>query len=118
MQMARYWLAGAAALALMTNFASAQTSSSSETTIVTKPAMPAPAPVESYSESRSQKTLDSNGVETTKTEHLDKSQSITGGDGSLNAETHIRTSGQTTTVVPPMPTSTYRSTTTTTTTDK
>jgi hypothetical protein len=115
MQMVRYWLAGAAALALMTNFAAAQ-SSSSETTIITKPAIP--APVESYSESRSQKTLDSNGVETTKTEHLDKSQSISGGDGSLNAETHIRTSGETTTVVPPMPTSTYRSTTTTTTTDK
>jgi hypothetical protein len=112
MQMVRYWLAGAAALALMTNFAAAQ-SSSTDTTIMSRPGYPPAPPTQSYSETKSQRTLDANGVETTKTEHVDKSQTITGGDGSLNAETHVQTSGETTTVAPPV--TIYRSQTTTTT---
>lgn len=114
--MVRYWLGGAAALALTMNFASAQTMSS-QTTVVTQPAVPAAAPTQSYSETHSERVIDSNGVETNKTEHLEKSQSITSGNGALSAQTHVETGGATTVVVPPVVT-TYRSTTTTSTTDK
>jgi hypothetical protein len=119
--MLRYWLAGAATLALVTNVASAQVTSSETTTTVTRPAVivpvppPVPVPAPNYSETRTQRTIDANGVETTRSEHVDKSQTITSGDGALSAETHVRTQGETTVVTPPA-VSTYRSTTTTTTT--
>jgi hypothetical protein len=115
--MVRYWLAGAAALALTTSFAAAQSSSSaSDTTITTTPGYTAPAPAQSYSETRQQRTFDANGVETTKTEHVDKSQTINNSDGSLSSETRVQT-GESTTIQPPPPAtvSTYRSQTTTTT---
>ena len=108
--MLRHWLAGAATLALSTTVASAQVTSS-ETTIITRPV---PAPTQSYSETRSQRTIDANGVETRESQHIEKSESVGNGPGTLSAESHTRTTGETTVVTPPV--STYRSTTTTTTT--
>ena len=59
--MTRYWLAGAAALALMSGVAFAQSSSTESTTTVTTPT----PPVGSYS-SETRHTVDENGVTTDK----------------------------------------------------
>jgi hypothetical protein len=66
--MIRTWLTAGMALAMMTGVAVAQTSSSSTTTS-TQTTAPVPAPVYgSSSSSSSQQTIDSNGVQTDKTQ--------------------------------------------------
>jgi hypothetical protein len=70
--MIKTWLAAATALALMTGGALAQTSTSSTTSTQSTTAAPIPM-ASAISASRSQQTVDSNGVET------DKSQTYSNG---------------------------------------
>ncbi len=86
--MTGYWFAGAAAFALMTGIAAAQVSSDTTTsTQSTTTTLPAP-PADSYSERKTQHTIDSNGVET------DKSQTYKSGpDGTAATSASQTTSG-------------------------
>jgi hypothetical protein len=110
-------IAGAAALAMMSSAALAQ-SVSTQTTIQQPPIPMAPAvttgPAGSFSETKTDRSVDSNGVEVNKTQSFDKSQSYSSGDGTLNATTHSGSSSEVKTIVPPplSTTTTTRSTTT------
>jgi len=74
--MIRTWLAATMALAMMTGVAAAQTSSSSTTT--TQTTAPVLAPVYGgSSSSSSQQTIDSNGVQTDKTQTYSNGTTIT-----------------------------------------
>jgi hypothetical protein len=110
-------IAGAAALAMVSSAALAQ-SVSTQTTIQTPPVQMAPAittgPAGSFSETKTERSIDSNGVEVNKSQSMDKSQSFGSGDGQLNATTHSGSSSEVRTIVPPpvSSTTTTRSTTT------
>jgi len=74
--MIRTWLAAGMALAMMTGVAAAQTSSSSTTS--TQTTSPIPAPVYGgSSSSSSQQTIDSNGVQTDKTQTYTNGSTVT-----------------------------------------
>jgi hypothetical protein len=114
--MMKYWFAGVATFALMTGAALAQSSSSDTTTSTQSTTVPA---VGSYSSTKSQKTIDSNGTET------DKSRSYTSGADGTKASSSsltttpdgskLSTSHEERTAGPPTDiTTTNRSTTTTT----
>jgi hypothetical protein len=82
--MTKYWLAGAAAFALTTGAALAQSTLSDSSTTVTT-TTPAPV-VNTYNTTKSQKTVDANGTE------IDKSQTYSSGA----AGTHATANSQTT----------------------
>ncbi len=109
--MTGYWLAGAAAFAMMTGAALAQSANFGATNSP-QPTMSTNGPAGTYSATKTQRTIDGNGVETDKTESFDKSQTYTSGNGELSAKTGITTSGSTTTVMPPPPTTSTTTTTT------
>jgi hypothetical protein len=74
--MIRTWLTAGMALAMMTGVAVAQTSST--TTTSTQTTAPVPAPVYgSSSSSSSQQTIDSNGVQTDKTQTYSNGTAVT-----------------------------------------
>jgi hypothetical protein len=111
--MMKYWLAGAAAFALMSGAALAQSVSTQSTTTVTTPA----PVVNSYSSTRTQHSTDSNGNTTDKTSSyqsgpdgskaMSKSQTVAP-DGSVQSTVKEKR-------VDPMQGSTYEKQTTTTT---
>jgi hypothetical protein len=74
--MTKTWLAAGAALALMTGGALAQTSTSSTTSTESTTAAPVPV-VGAVSASSSQQTMDSNGVETDKTQTYSNGTTVT-----------------------------------------
>jgi hypothetical protein len=136
--MSRYWLAGAAALALTAGVASAQeilprtaiVAQPAPPTVVVVPAAPPPPPVVTVvpapppviavappapitdvppgtvSVTKSESTVDANGVRTDKTQSYQRKESFSSGNGALTSETHINTLGQTTVVVPSTTTTT------------
>jgi hypothetical protein len=110
--MTRYWLASAAALALMTTGAFAQ-SPSFDATNSTQPTLSTNGPAGTYDATKTEKAIDARGVETDKTQTFDKSQTYTSGNGELSAKTSIGTTSTTTTTAPPPPVSTTTTTTTT-----
>jgi hypothetical protein len=87
--MTKYWLASAAVVAMMTGTALAQSQSlSSETTVSTQTTtVPAPPVVDSIHTTRTQNSIDSNGVET------DKSQTYTSGSMGTDATASTTTMG-------------------------
>ena len=85
--MTKTWLAAAAALAMMTGGALAQTTTSLPTSNQSTTATPAPV-VGVVSASRSQQTVDSNGVETDKTQTYSNGTAVTpSGDVSTTRKT-------------------------------
>src|SRR5476651_1269579 len=85
-------IAGAAALAMMSSAALAQ-SVSTQTTVQTPPIQTPPiqmapsvttGPAGSFSQTKTERSIDSNGVEVNKSQSMDKSQSFGSGDGQLN----------------------------------
>lgn len=84
--MTRHWLAGAAAFAMMTGVALAQSTSSDTTTSSQSTTTANSPPVTgSYSASKTQKTIDANGAET------DKSQTYKNGISGSSATSSTRT---------------------------
>lgn len=85
--MTKTWLAAAAALTLMTGGAFAQTSTSTTTSTESTTAAPVPMPGV-VSASSSQQTVDSNGVETDKTQTYSNGTTVTpSGDVSTTRRT-------------------------------
>ena len=105
-------MASVTALALMASSAIAQ-SPSFDATNSTQPNGSTSGPAGTYDSSKTQKTIDTKGVETDTTDTFDKSQTYTSSGGALSAKTTIRSTG-TTTTTPPPPVSTTTSTSTTT----
>ena len=84
--MIRNWLAGAAAFAMMTGVAFAQSSSTDSTTSSqSTTTSSSPAPAGSYSASKTQTTIDDNGTVT------DRSQTLKNGIGGSEASSSLRT---------------------------
>jgi cytoskeletal protein RodZ len=81
--MTKIFLSGVAALTMMSGFAFAQ-STSTDTTISTQSTTMAPV-VNSYSSNKSQKTIESNGTET------EKSQSYTSGASGTTSSSSTQT---------------------------
>ncbi len=105
--MTRYLLAGAAACAMLAGAAFAQSIPDTTTVI----------PGGSVSVTKTQRTIDPNGVETNQTQTFHKSQTISDGNGQLSAETKTLNTEETRVMTPPMPlysTTTTRTVTTTT----
>lgn len=110
--MTGYWFAGAAAFAMMTSGALAQ-SALFDATNSTQPTMSTTGPAGTYDRTKTRRTIDSTGAETDTTETFSKSQTYTSGDGELSAKSHIRTTGPTTTTLPspgPSPSTSQEST--------
>jgi uncharacterized protein YpuA (DUF1002 family) len=103
-------IAGAAALAMLSTAALAQSGSPQNT--VETPAVTT-GPAGSFSETKKEHSVDSNGVEVNKSQSFDKTQSFSSGAGTLNATTSTRSSAEVTTTVPPPPVTTTTQTTTT-----
>lgn len=108
--MTSYLLAGATAFTLMASAALAQ-SPPLDATNSTQPNASTSGPAGTYDMSRTQKSIDGNGVETDKTDTFNKSQSYTSGNGELSAKTSIKTTGSTITTTPPVATTTTSTTT-------
>jgi hypothetical protein len=106
----KHLLACAAVFGLMTNVALAQDMTGSDTLIVP----PAPAPAGNVSVTKTQRTIDANGIEHDSAQTYEKTESGSSGNGMLSTDTHVQTSRQTTTIVPPphLTTTTTRTTTT------
>jgi hypothetical protein len=104
--MTRYLLAGVAASAMLAGAAFAQSIPDTTTVI----------PGGSVSVTKTQRTIDANGVETSQTQTFHKSQTITDGNGQLSAETKTLNTEETRVVTPPAPVYTTRTTRTVTTT--
>jgi len=110
--MTSYWLASAIAFALMTTGAFAQ-SPSFDTTNSTQPTWSTTGPAGTYDMTKTRRTVDGKGDETSTTKTFDKSQTYTSGAGALSAKTSIGTTSATTTITaPPPPISTSTTTTT------
>jgi hypothetical protein len=69
-------------------------------------------PVVTESQTKSQRILDSNGAVIEKTQHVDKSQSLTSGNGELSAHSSVDSREQTSVSTPPVTTTSTRTTTT------
>jgi hypothetical protein len=102
--MTRYWLAGAAACALIASSALAQ-SVPQPTTVI---------PNGSVAVTQTQHTVDANGVVIDSDSTASKSETLIDGNGALSTVTHTQSAGQTTVTPPPVTTTTTWSTTTTT----
>jgi hypothetical protein len=129
--MSRYWLAGAAALALTVGAASAQeilprtaiVAQPAPSTVVIVPAAPLPPPVVTVAPApqtvvavppapivdvppgavavtKSESTVDANGVRTDKVQTYQRKESYGYGNGALTSDTRVDTTGQTTVYVP------------------
>lgn len=116
--MIKYCLTTASILGVLTGVAMAQSTSTTSETVTIQPAPlvappPPPAPPANYSVTKTQRTVDANGVERDTTQSYEKTRSYSGGDGVLSSQTQVRTTGQTTTIVPPGPVTTTTTRTTT-----
>ena len=109
--MMRSLMGGIAAVALMSGAAFAQNSYSSSTTTVTQtapspmaqPLPPPPMNGPSYNRTTTVRQVDPSGVETERTESVQKQQSYSDQDGMLGAQTTTRTQSSVTTASPPPP---------------
>jgi hypothetical protein len=110
--MTRFLLAGATAFTLVASAALAQ-SPPSDATNSTQPNASTSGPAGTYDMSKSQKTIDGNGVETDKTQTFDKSQTYTRGNGELSAKTTATKTDSTMAITPPAPVSSTSTTTNT-----
>jgi hypothetical protein len=104
--MTRYILASAFALATMTGGVLAQGIPSDQN--------PSDGPAVNETVTTHERMIDSNGGVTEKTQNLDKSRSISDGDGELSAHTTVNKSERTTVTPPPGPPPMSTTTTTTT----
>jgi hypothetical protein len=102
-------IAGAAALAMLSGGAFAQSVSTQSTTIQTPAVTTGPAG--SFSETKTEHKVDADGTQIDKKQSVDKTQSYGSTDGQLNSTTSSRSSSEIK-VAPPAPTTTTRSTTT------
>jgi hypothetical protein len=104
-------IAGAAALAMLSTGALAQSSSStsSESTTIQTPAVTAPA--SSYSQTKTEHKLNADGTEIDKKQSVDKTQSYGSSNGQLDSSSSTTTFKEQT-VVPPAVSTTTRSSTT------
>jgi Flp pilus assembly protein TadD len=83
--MTKYFLVGVAAFAMMTSAAVAQSTSSDTTTSTQSTTSTVAQPLGSYSQTKTQKTIDSSGVQT------DKSQTYTSGINGTTAGSSTQT---------------------------
>jgi hypothetical protein len=102
-------IASAAALAMLSTGALAQSSMSTESTTIQTPAVT--APTSSYSQTKTEHKLNADGTEIDKKQSVDKTQSYGSSNGQLDSSTSTRTFKEQT-VVPPATTTTTRSSTT------
>jgi hypothetical protein len=119
--MIKHCLATAAIIGLMTSAALAQNSvSTTSETVTVQPApivaAPPPPPAD-YSETKTVRTIDANGVERDSTQSYRKTETYGSGNGMLTGDTSVQTSGSVTTTVPPQPATVATTTTRTTTTE-
>jgi hypothetical protein len=114
MNKAKYWLATTSALLLMSGAAMAQSSSMSSETVTVSPG--APPVADSYSASKSSRTVDAYGNEIDRSKSVERHQTADG--ESVTRQSSESTSSASVPMPPPPPVSSSVTTTTTTHTDE